>query len=59
VGHLGEESPDKRDVDRTLSLIGTSAADIMARAIVHAILEAESVDPYLCHRDKYSGAFRT
>jgi L-aminopeptidase/D-esterase-like protein len=59
AGHHGEESSDKRDVDRALSLAGASAADIVARAIIHAILAAEGVDPYLCHRDKYPGAYRT
>jgi L-aminopeptidase/D-esterase-like protein len=59
AGHLGEESSNKRDVDRALSLVGASAADTVARAIVHAIMAAESVEPYLCHRDKYPGAYRT
>lgn len=57
AGHLGEESSNKRDVDRALSLVGTSAADSTSRAIVHAILSAESVGPYPCHRDKYPEAY--
>lgn len=57
VGHLGEESSSKRDRDRALSIIGTSAADAMARAIVHAMLSAESVGAYTCHRDRYPEAY--
>jgi len=57
AGHLGEESSNKRGVDRALSLVGTSAADTTSRAIVHAILSAESVGPYPCHRDKYPEAY--
>ena len=59
AGHLGEESPNKRDVDRALSLVGTSAADTTSRAIIHAILAAKSVGRYLCHRDKYPKAYRS
>ena len=53
-----DEDLDKRDRDRALSLLGASAADAMARAIVHAILAAETVGPYVCHRDRYPGAYR-
>jgi len=58
TGHIGEESSDKGDVDRALSLMGTCAADTMSRAIVHAMIAAESEGPYPCHRDKYPGAYR-
>jgi L-aminopeptidase/D-esterase-like protein len=59
AGHLGERSSNKRDVDRALSLVGTSAADTTSRAIVHAILAAKSIGKYLCHRDKYPEAYRS
>ena len=57
-GNVGEDSSDKRDRDRALSLLGASAADAVARAIIHAILAAETVEPYVCHRDRYPGAYR-
>ena len=57
AGHLGEESSSKRDVDGALSLVGTSAADSTSRAIVRAMLAAESVGSYPCHRDKYPEAY--
>ncbi|MCW4036277.1 MAG: P1 family peptidase [Candidatus Bathyarchaeota archaeon] len=59
AGNLGEESSNKRDRDRALSLIGTSAADTLARAIVHAMLAAESIGGYTCHRDRYHEAYLT
>ena len=59
AGNLGEESSDKRDRDRALSLIGTSTADTLARAIVHAMLAAESIGGYTCHRDRYPEAYLT
>ena len=59
AGDLGEKSPTKRDVDRALSLVGTSAADTTSRSIIHAILAAKSVGQYLCHRDKYPEAYRS
>jgi L-aminopeptidase/D-esterase-like protein len=55
---MGEDSSDKMDRDRALSLLGASAADAVARAIVHAILAAETVGPYACHRDRYPRAYR-
>ncbi len=57
-GSVDEDSPDKIDKDRTLSLLGTSAADVVARAIVHAILAAKTVGSYVCHRDRYPEAYR-
>ena len=57
VEHLGEESSNKRDIDRALSLVGTSAADAFSRAVVHAMLSAETVGPYNSHRDKYPSAY--
>jgi L-aminopeptidase/D-esterase-like protein len=56
---VGEDSSDKGDRDQALSLLGASAADAVARAIVHAILAAETVGPYACHRDRYPGAYRS
>ncbi len=41
----------------SLNRIGTSAADVLARAIVRAILAAETVGPFLSYRDKYPDAF--
>jgi L-aminopeptidase/D-esterase-like protein len=41
-----------RSVDRRLlSYIGAVAADVMAQAIVSAILHAESIEGYPAHRD--------
>ncbi len=57
AGNLGEESSNNRD--RALSLIGTSAADTLARAIVHAMLAAESIGSYICHRDRYPECYLT
>lgn len=55
--HTGERSSSKRDRDRALSLIGTAAADTFARAIVHAMLAAESIGVYNCHKDRYPEAY--
>ena len=57
-GLPGDGSSDGRDGDRALSLIGVSAADVVARAVVHAILAAETVGGYTCYRDRFPGAFR-
>ncbi len=53
------ESEDNREMDLVLSLIGLSAADTFARAIVHALLAAETVGEFVCHHDKYPEAYST
>jgi L-aminopeptidase/D-esterase-like protein len=40
-----------------ISKIGAAAADTLARAIVHAVLNAKSVGDVLSYRDKYPSAF--
>jgi len=40
-----------------LSLLGSVSADACSRAIIHAILAAETVGQYISYRDKYRGAF--
>lgn len=41
----------------SLSRIGASAADVLSRAIIHAILSAETVGSFSSYRDKYPHAF--
>ncbi|TRO46887.1 peptidase S58 family protein [Candidatus Bathyarchaeota archaeon] len=55
-GLPGDGSSDGKDGDRALSLIGVSAADVVARAVVHAILAAETVGSYTCYRDRFPHA---
>ncbi len=55
-GLPGEGSSDGKDGDRALSLIGVSAADVVARAVIHAILAAETVGSYTCYRDRFPEA---
>ena len=38
--------------------IGGAAADALARAIVHAMLNAQTVGEVPCYKDKYPGAFK-
>ena len=38
--------------------LGSAAADTLARAIVHAMLNAQTVGPVASYRDKYPGAFK-
>ncbi len=40
-----------------INTIGAAAADVFARAIVHAMLNARSVGDVPCYRDAYPGAF--
>jgi len=37
--------------------LGSAAADALARAVVHAMLNAQTVGPAACYRDKYPAAF--
>jgi len=55
-GPLGDGS--NNDQDRELTKIGLSAADTFARAIIHAMISAETVAEFICHREKYPGAYR-
>jgi L-aminopeptidase/D-esterase-like protein len=57
-GLPGDGSSDGKDGDRALSLIGVSAADVVARAVVHAILAAGTVGSYTCYRDRFPEAVR-
>ncbi len=41
----------------SLTRIGSSAADVLSRAIIHAMLAAETVGSFLSYRDKYPEAF--
>jgi L-aminopeptidase/D-esterase-like protein len=52
-----EETRYGRSTHRALSLIGASAADVFARAIVRAVLSAESVSNYKSLRDAYPTLF--
>ena len=40
-----------------LSRVGGAAADVLSRAIIHAMLAAETVGPFLSYRDQYPEAF--
>lgn len=51
------EAPFGQGRTESLSRVGSSAADVLARAIIRAILAAETVGSFLCYRDKYPGAF--
>lgn len=41
----------------SLTRIGSSAADVLSRAIIHAMLAAETVGSFLSYRDTYPEAF--
>ncbi len=51
-------STGKREVENnrasTVTLVGSTAADVLARAIIHGVLAAETVDRFKCYRDHYS-----
>lgn len=55
------ESPlmgcSERKIHRYIGMLGAVAADTLSRAVIHAILSAETVGEYLCYRDKYPGSF--
>jgi len=40
-----------------VSKLGAAAADVLARAIVHAVLNAQTVGTTLSYRDKFPAAF--
>lgn len=50
-GLFGQEKAE------TLSRLGASAADVLSRAIIHAMLAAETVGPFLSYRERYPHAF--
>jgi L-aminopeptidase/D-esterase-like protein len=52
-----EEAPFGSGRMEFLTRIGASAADVLSRAIVHAMLAAETAGPFVCYRDKYPEAF--
>jgi L-aminopeptidase/D-esterase-like protein len=41
-----------------MNKIGSAAADALSRAIVHAMLNAQTVGDVPCYKDKYPGAFK-
>ena len=41
----------------SLTRIGSSAADVLSRAVIHAMLAAETAGSFLSYRDKYPEAF--
>ena len=51
------EIPFGSEKIESLTRIGASAADVLSRAIIHAMLSAETVGPFVCYRDKYPEAF--
>jgi len=51
------ETPFGSEKIEALSSLGSSAADVIARAIIRAILAAETAGSFLCYRDKYPHAF--
>jgi L-aminopeptidase/D-esterase-like protein len=58
TGELLEvRSRTPRERAELLSLLGSVAADACSRAIIHAILAAETVGQYISYRDKYTEAF--
>jgi L-aminopeptidase/D-esterase-like protein len=52
-----QDEPFMGDVAESLSRVGSSAADVLSRAIIHAILAAETVGSFPSYRDKYPQAF--
>ncbi len=47
------ETPFGPGVAESLSRVGSSAADVISRAIIHAVLASETVGPFPCYREKY------
>jgi L-aminopeptidase/D-esterase-like protein len=45
-----------REVE-ALSRIGSTAADVLSRAIIHAMLVATTAGSITCYRDRYPHAF--
>jgi L-aminopeptidase/D-esterase-like protein len=41
----------------SLTRVGSSAADVLSRAIIHAMLKAETVGSFVSYREKYPEAF--
>ena len=57
-GLPGDDTSNSRDGDRALSMIGVSAADVVARAVIHAVLNATSAGGYKCYREMFPEATR-
>jgi L-aminopeptidase/D-esterase-like protein len=51
------ESTFGRGKAEPLSRIGSSAADVLSRAVIHAMLAAETYGSFSCYRDVYPEAF--
>jgi len=52
----GRETAFGPGVAESLSSVGSSAADVISRAIIHAVLASETVGPFPCYREKYPQA---
>ena len=51
------ETPFGSGKMESLTRISASAADVLSRAVIHAMLSAKTVGPFVCYRDKYPEAF--
>jgi len=51
------DTPFGSEPVESLTRIGSSAADVVSRAIIHAMLAAETVGSFLSYRDTYPKAF--
>lgn len=51
------ETPFGPATIKSLSRVGSSAADVLSRAIIHAILSARTVGSFSSYRDRYPEAF--
>lgn len=56
------ELPDRKTLYgsgkiESLSRLGSSSANVLSRAIIHAMLAAETAGSFSCYRDKYPRAF--
>jgi L-aminopeptidase/D-esterase-like protein len=48
-----EKTPFGSGIIEALNQLGVSAADVLSRAVIHAVLAAETVGPFLSFRDTY------
>ncbi len=47
------KTPFGPGIIEALNQLGVAAADVLSRAVIHAVLSAETVGPFLSFRDKY------
>lgn len=57
TGEVSTSEYDKNAEDRILTQVGLSASDCFARAVIHAVCNAETVDEYPCHRSSFPKAY--